>query len=128
MKHHEPPQHLDEQAVAKWQEIVVVLETRGDLDAGTLDALTCYCSAWARWTAAEAKVSELGAVVKSAAGFAVANPYVGIAKDAQRQMRQWAAELKITPKSRGKAMSADKESAVALILRQMDQNQDEEAA
>ena len=44
------------------------------MDQGTLDALACYCQAWARWTAAEAKVNELGAVVKSPAGFAVANP------------------------------------------------------
>ncbi len=86
----EPPAHLDEQAKAKWGEATAALDGRGDtLDAGTLDALACYCQAWSRWTAAEQQVNALGAVVKSAAGFAVPNPYIAIAAAAQRQMRQW---------------------------------------
>jgi P27 family predicted phage terminase small subunit len=115
------PEHLDEQARVKWAELLPILQDRGDeLDAGTLDALSCYCQAWSRWTAAEAQVSMLGAVVKSAAGFAIANPYVAIAAAAQRQMRQWAAELKLTPKTRGRAASAESESAVAAMLRQIE--------
>jgi Phage terminase, small subunit len=41
-------------------------------------------------------------VVKSPAGFAVENPYLTVARKAQSTMRQWAAELKLTPRSRGK--------------------------
>ena len=119
-----PPEHLDEQARAKWLEVLPILEGRGDLDQGTLDGLAAYCQAWSRWTAAEAQVNALGAVVKSATGFAVPNPYVGIAAAAQRQMRQWAAELKITPKARSKATAPEGESAVAKILRVMDGNID----
>ncbi|NLF09395.1 MAG: phage terminase small subunit P27 family, partial [Pirellulaceae bacterium] len=110
---HEPPQHLDQAAIAKWQEIIVILETRGDLDQGTLDALSCYCSAWSRWTAAEQQVNALGPIVKSPTGFPVANPYVAIAAAAQRQMRQWGGELRLTPKARGRKAEAVEESAVA---------------
>ena len=80
------PEHLDPVAIAKWQELAPTLDVT---QPGTADALTAYCSAWSRWTAAEAQVSTLGAVVKSPAGFAVANPYIAIAAAAQRQMRQW---------------------------------------
>jgi phage terminase small subunit len=62
--------------------------------AATLDALAAYCQAWSRWTAADAKVNELGAVVKSPAGFAVPNPCLALAAQAQRQMRQWATEVR----------------------------------
>ncbi len=114
---HEPPEHLDQQARTKWSEVLPILEGRGDLDQGTLDALAAYCTAWSRWTQAEQQVGTLGLVVKSAAGFAVANPYLNVAKDAQRQMRQWGDVLRLT-KARGKS-KPDQESSVSLILRQM---------
>ena len=117
-----PPAHLDQQAAAKWSELLPILETRGDLDAGTLDALACYCVAYSQWKAATAKVDELGQVIKSAAGFAVVSPYVQVAAAAQRQMRQWAAELKLTPKARGRKAESGEESAVSKIIRQMDQD------
>jgi P27 family predicted phage terminase small subunit len=113
------PKHLDKQARAKWAEVLPILNGRGNVDQGTLDALAAYCQAWSRWTAAEAQVNTLGAVVKSAAGFAVANPYVAIAAAAQRQMRQWAAELRLTPKTRDKA-NPESESAVSAILREIE--------
>ncbi len=86
---HHAPEHLDQAARAKWAEVLPILEGHGDVDQGTLDALAAYCSAWSRWTAAEQQVGTLGLVVKSPAGFPVANPYAAVAKDAQRQMRQW---------------------------------------
>jgi P27 family predicted phage terminase small subunit len=89
-----PPAHLDTTATAKWAELWPIVAQRENIDQGTLDALAAYCLAYSRWTAAETKVSELGAVVKSPAGFAVPNPYVAIAAQAQRQMRQWAQELR----------------------------------
>jgi len=89
-----PPGHLDDQARAKWGEVWPILAQRETIDQGLLDALAGYCLAYSRWTAAEAKVNELGPVVKSPAGFAVVNPYVTIAEKASRQMRQFAAELR----------------------------------
>jgi len=95
-----PPAHLDPVAAEKFTEVYPILESRGDIDQGTLDGLACYCQAFSRWTTAEAEVSKLGTVVKSPAGFPVANPYINIAAAAQRQLRQWSAELKLTPRSR----------------------------
>lgn len=96
------PPHLDDAAHAKWQELAPILAARGDADQGTADALAGYCVAWSQWTAAETKVRELGAVVKSPAGFPVENPYLTVARKSQAEMRRWASELKLTPKARGK--------------------------
>ena len=103
----EPPEHLDAQARRKWAEVFPILQERGNLDAGSLDALAAYCSAWSRWTAAEQQVNTLGTVVKSPAGFPVANPYVGIAAAAQRQMRQWGDAMGLLHKSQGRRKSTD---------------------
>ena len=89
-----PPAHLDDEARRKWAEVLPVLETRGDIDQGTADALAAYCVAWSQWTAAEAQVQTLGLVVKSAGGFAQENPYLGIARKAQVAMRQWLDKLR----------------------------------
>lgn len=100
------PSHLDKQAKAKWREVVVVLQLRGDdLDAGTLDALAAYCVAWSQWLAAQAQVATLGLVVKSPAGFPAENPYLTVARKAQAALRQWGEVLGITPKSRRRATS-----------------------
>ena len=100
----QPPEHLDGLARQKWGEVLEILDGRGDtLDAGTLDALSCYAVAWSQWTSAQAQVQQLGTVVKSPAGFAVESPYLAVARKAQAELRRWGAELKLTPRSRGKA-------------------------
>ncbi len=95
-----PPASLDAVAAAKWVEVAPILQARGDVGQGDLDALELYCSAWSQWTAAQTQVATLGMVVKTPAGFPAENPYLGIARKAQIALRQWAAELKLTPKSR----------------------------
>lgn len=94
------PEHLDAQARAKWTAVYAILQGRGELDTGTLDALACYCSAWSQWLASEAQVKTLGLVVKSPAGFAQENPFLAIARKAQTELRRWGDVLKITPKSK----------------------------
>jgi P27 family predicted phage terminase small subunit len=98
----EPPVHLAPEARIKWVEILPILEARGEIEQGSLDALVLYCTAWSQWGEAEEKVKDLGTVVKSPAGFPVENPYSVIARKAQTEFRRWAAELKLTPKSAGK--------------------------
>jgi P27 family predicted phage terminase small subunit len=97
-----PPEHLDEQGRRKWAEVSAILDGRGDiLDAGTLDALACYASAWSQWLTAEAQVKTLGLVVKSPAGFAQENPFLSVARKAQTELRRWGDVLRLTPKAKG---------------------------
>jgi P27 family predicted phage terminase small subunit len=102
------PKHLDDEARRKWAEVFAILQSRGEpLDAGTLDALSCYCSAWSQWLMAEAQVKALGLVVKSPAGFAQENPYLSVARKAQTELRRWGDVLKLTPKSKKGTRSAN---------------------
>jgi P27 family predicted phage terminase small subunit len=95
------PAHLDDQAQAKWAEVHAILEARGEpLDAGTLDALTSYASSWSQWLSASEQVKAIGLICKSPNGFPVENLYVGVARKAQVAVRQWAAELLLTPRGR----------------------------
>ena len=75
------------------------LQARGNVGHGDLTALECLCSSWSLWLSAQAKVAELGMVTITPTG-KVENPYLGIARKAQVAIRQWASELKLTPKSR----------------------------
>jgi P27 family predicted phage terminase small subunit len=108
------PQHLDDRARTKWGELRPTLDTT---QPGTLDALAAYCVAYSRWTAAEEQVNALGAVVKSAAGFAVPNPYVSIAAAASRQLRQWANVLGLHKRPGRKAKQADEAGDQGGLLR-----------
>jgi P27 family predicted phage terminase small subunit len=119
-----PPEHLDAQARVKWAELFPILEGRGDIDQGVLDALAAYAVAYSQWVAAQAKIAELGPVIKSAAGFAIISPFVTVAAAAERRLKQWATELQLTPKARRKkAADAQPESAVLGILRQLDEQE-----
>ena len=51
----------------------------------------------------------LGLVVKSPSGFPVANPYLAVAKDSQRQLRQWAGVLRLHNCSRPTAEDGDQD-------------------
>lgn len=115
-----PPEHLDTQARRKWREVVAILEERGEpLDAGALDALAAYCVAWSQWLTAQAKVAELGTVIKTPSGVAAVSPYVGVAAQAERRLRQWGDALRLTPKARPKAAEGG-ESAIGALLRELD--------
>jgi P27 family predicted phage terminase small subunit len=73
------PAHLDDVARAKWIEIVGEIDNR---DQGVLDLLQLYCCTWSRWREAEAKVVELGTIIKSPSGYPVQCPYLAIANRA----------------------------------------------
>jgi P27 family predicted phage terminase small subunit len=123
----QPPDHLDPVAVGKWQEIVTLLQERGDdVDAGTLTAVACYAVAWSQWREATQKAQETGLIVRSPQGFPQENPFAVVARKAQTELRRWGAELKLSPKSRGRAKQPDaEESAVDRILRQLDEEPQE---
>ncbi len=88
------PTYLDDQAKAKWAELWPTVAQRREPGAATLDALAAYCLAFSRWQTAEERITALGSVVKSPAGFAVPSPYLAVSKAAQNEMRRWHAELK----------------------------------
>jgi P27 family predicted phage terminase small subunit len=100
------PAHLDEQAKAKWRELADQVDVS---QPGNADALAAYCMAYSQWKTAQAQVEQLGTVVRSPAGFPAISPYVTVAAQAERRMRQWGKELGIvsrTAKAKGKATTS----------------------
>ncbi len=89
------PGTLDPAGAAKWRDLVPILQGRGNVSAGDLTALECLCAAWQLWRAAQAQIADGGLVADGKE-----NPFLGIARKAQVAVRQWAAELRLTPKSR----------------------------
>lgn len=95
------PSHLNRDARAEWRRISAELVMLGLLTCVDRAALAAYCSAYARWAAAEKAVAKFGLVIKSPkSGFPIANPYVGIANTALDLMRKFAVEFGLTPASR----------------------------
>lgn len=88
-----PPAHLDKIAKAKWREIEPLLE---EFDDAIADLLALYCSAWSRWKEADAKVQELGSVIKSPSGYPVQNPYLAIVNKSLDQMIKLGKRLKLS--------------------------------
>lgn len=80
-----PPRHLDKVGKQKWKEIEPLLER---FDESIADLLTMYCRTWSRWKEADAKVTELGTVIKSPSGYPVQNPYLSIANKSLEQLQK----------------------------------------
>ncbi len=92
----QPPKYLEPIARRKWRELYPTLP---DNEQATLDALGQYCVAWSRWLAADDDEDKIRW---------------------SRCVRQWGAELRLTPKSRSskaKASTAD-DPILKLCLRE----------
>jgi P27 family predicted phage terminase small subunit len=96
----QPPKKLSAAARAFWKYYAPLLSERGILKLQDREALAVYCTAAARRAQAEEQIAKTGEVVKSPSGYPIQNPWLAIANKAGEQMRQWGAELGITPAAR----------------------------
>jgi P27 family predicted phage terminase small subunit len=94
------PPHLDEEARAEWGRIEKELLLLGLLTNLDRAALAAYCQAWSRWVDAETKLQQFGTVIKAPSGYPIQSPYVTIANQAAKQMREFLVEFGLTPSSR----------------------------
>jgi phage terminase small subunit len=88
-----PPKNLDKTARAKWREL---LPTLPDQEPGTLDALQQYCSAWSSWMSATDDQDKIRW---------------------SRCCRQWAQELRLSPKSKTAKRTDEKDPLLKLLRR-----------
>jgi len=84
--------------------------------------LAVYCTAAARLAKAEAAIAKLGEVVKTAAGFAAANPWIGIAGKCTETMLRYGAELGLSPASRTRIKISPNRPAGVVASRQRPEN------
>lgn len=99
-----PPEHLTPAASAKWLEM---LPTLPDQEPTTLDLITSYAAAWDRMIQAEEKVSELGVVVRASGGAAAVSPYLTVAQQERRAVRQFAEALRKRRPAKASANETD---------------------
>ena len=92
----DPPKHLDKIGRAKWRELLPILEARGDVDPAAVDLLTCYCQAWAALLGSDDDAAKIRWM---------------------RALRQLAAELRLSPKSRTVKPKDDRDPLLKLLRR-----------
>jgi phage terminase small subunit len=95
------PKNLDAAGRRKWRELAPLL---AEADEAALTGLTIVCQAWARLQKAETTLA--GDPDNEQAQDTVAR--------SQRVIRQWLAELRLTPKSR-KAKAGDRDTGDPLL-------------
>jgi len=122
------PPHLDAEAKREWRRIVPRLGTLGILSRLDTAALAAYCQCWSRWVEAETKLRETGLVVKTPQGFAQANPYLSIARQALADMRRFLSEFGLTPVSRHRLLRDAEEPDDYPILSETPDDADSQAA
>ncbi|WP_435112033.1 phage terminase small subunit P27 family [Nocardiopsis synnemataformans] len=90
------PAWMTAEARAEWDRVVPGLSRLDLLKPEDRGALAAYCEAWATFVDATRIVQAEGMTIEAKQG-TLAHPAVGIARNAGREMRAWAAHFGLTP-------------------------------
>jgi P27 family predicted phage terminase small subunit len=101
----EPPDHLNEIALAEWERIGRQLLDQGLVTQLDRAALAAYCVDYARWAEAERQVLDTGIVLWKD-GIPMFNPFIELADKAKKQMLRAAVEFGLSPSSRTRVKSS----------------------
>jgi P27 family predicted phage terminase small subunit len=123
----ETPDYFGELETQKWNELVGDLQRNGVLSSDTREILIAYCTAYAHWREARAKVVTTGLALegfdKSGNVQITRNTYVTEMSKFRDQMNRLLPELGLTPASRQKLTSLkvddDKDDPFASIMERM---------
>ena len=100
---HGSKHEFDREACKAWHRLVKELGKAGIIQRLDGDALTLYCTAWARWVDAEARLREFGPVMMDRERKRpVLSPYWRIANTAMEQMKSLLGEFGLSPASRSR--------------------------
>lgn len=105
------PAHLSPTAKAEWRRIAGVMHRIGILTQVDRAALAAYCQAYGRWVAAERKLTETPALIKSPSGYVQQSPWLSVANKQLELMGRYMAELGITPAARSRVAAVPGEEA-----------------
>lgn len=105
------PKFLSAGAKKEWRWLSKVLFQLGLLTVVDRAALAAYCQSYARWTEAEAELqkADFQYVLTSDSGRHYPNPWIAIARDAERQMKGYLSEFGLTPAGRNRLAVAEPE-------------------
>jgi len=96
------PGWLEPEARRLWRSLAPELDRLGLLTILDRAAFAAYCTAYARWRAAEAIIAKEGAVVPGRGGVPKKHPAVTIAKQSMELLRRFGEEFGLSPQSRGR--------------------------
>jgi P27 family predicted phage terminase small subunit len=102
------PAELSPIARIEWERVVTELASLKLLKPLDLAIVALYCNAYAGWLEATAAIKEYGAVIKTASGYPVQSPYVGLANQHAAVLMRCSAELCLSPASRIKNLQERK--------------------
>jgi P27 family predicted phage terminase small subunit len=80
-----------------WEEVTREMLMRNTYDSDCRDMVEAYCVQRARFIEANARIEEMGLILKSKRGMGKRNPYVTISNHAYDRMVRLGAELGLTP-------------------------------
>lgn len=109
------PRHLPEEAKREWNRVAKELQRIGVMTFVDRAALAAYCAAWARWVEAEKALEKEEPVVTSDKGNVYQNPWVGVARQAMKDMLDAAREFGMTPSSRSRIKVEKGEEGPTLV-------------
>lgn len=92
-------------AAAEWRRVMPVLAERRVLSAADLTALETYARAVGDAAEARQAIVDGGAYLVNARGELKRHPAFATLREATAEQRRWAAELGLTPASRGRVAS-----------------------
>jgi P27 family predicted phage terminase small subunit len=107
-----PPSWLEGEGLKEYRRVARMLVELRVLTEADGVALAAYAQQYQRWIDAEEQVRKLGMLIKSPNGFPIYNPYLSIANQALKTMRQLMGEFGMTPASRSRieAMPAEEQT------------------
>lgn len=94
----DPPPWLADEAAAEWKRVVPGLTRLDLLKEEDRAVLAAYCETWAVFVSATCTVQREGLTIEAKQG-QLAHPAVGIARNAGRELRAFAAHFGLTPSS-----------------------------
>ena len=99
-----PPEvEVDALAATEWRRVVPILRVCGLASQAERSALIARCQQWSRYLEAQAKVRELGMIVKKGStGEPMVNPYLAVADRALVHCGKLWGELGLTPSGRAR--------------------------
>lgn len=101
------PPGLSPGAKTEWRRIAPILEDQGLLSNMDRACLAAYCETYARWIKSLREIQKGGEVIKTPNGSLQISPWVSIARNAEKEIRQFSSEFGMTPASRSKVSATD---------------------
>lgn len=102
-----PPATLSDAEKATYRRLARTLSGMGVVTVADGTALALLAVALTQYWDARAQVTKLGAVVKTAAGNLIQNPYLPVANKAWEQVMRLLSEFGLTPASRSRVQTLD---------------------